>query len=204
VADDIDGVRAAVAGLPDEELLKIADVDCGRHPTPTLRCAREELVRRGRLEPGSWPEPIKVEVRTTPSPWFEWIPRISSEATALRAAKHGAIAAWVVAGAKALIVVFASTTEAFAKVGVSTFGLIDAAIYLGVGIAIWRGSFAFAIIGALLFALDRASTWATTGHFPLFTALLIFFMNGVRGAHALRTWRGTHKPPGTSASSTSS
>jgi uncharacterized RDD family membrane protein YckC len=45
--DDIEDIRATVAGLPDAELLAIAKVDCGNRPTPTLRAAYEELARRG-------------------------------------------------------------------------------------------------------------------------------------------------------------
>jgi uncharacterized RDD family membrane protein YckC len=48
VSDDI---RATVAGMPDAELLAMAAVDCGRHPTPTLIAACQELARRGLAVP---------------------------------------------------------------------------------------------------------------------------------------------------------
>jgi hypothetical protein len=203
VASDLDGVRAAVAGLPDAELLKITSVDCGKHPTPTFLCAREELVRRGLLAPES--QQFQTEPLNPPKPspkpsiWMRWTyPSISSEATALRAARQGAVAAWATAGVTAIWVVLAPTGEAFAKYGVTKLNLIDVVLSLGIGIGIWRGSFVFAVIGMLFFLTDRILVWTMTGHAPGGLAALMFigFMNGVRGSYTLRRWRKGLEPLG--------
>ena len=136
-----------------------------------------------------------------------WIADIGNRADAQQAMKGGAIAAWVVAAINIGIgayILFAAPDAA------RPFGLTGAAIFDGmyfgiIGIFIWRYSFIGAWLGLVLFTLEKVYQWVTQpkalAGVVVAAALWFAFLNGVRGAMALRRFKReeANAPVGTEA-----
>jgi len=124
-----------------------------------------------------------------------WIADIGNRADAQQAMKGGAVAAWIVAAINIAIGAYILFTSPDAA---RTFGITGAAIFDGVcfgiiGIFIWRYSFIGAWFGLVLFTLEKIYQWvaqpkALLGIFVA-VALWFAFLNGVRGAMALRRFK---------------
>jgi hypothetical protein len=120
------------------------------------------------------------------------IREIGNRADAVQAMKGGAIAAWVVAGINLLIgayILFAAPSAGLAF-GLTGAAMVDGAVFGVIGFFIWRQSVVAAWIGLVLFTLEKIFQWATqpkalVGIF-MAVALWLAFLNGVRGAMALR------------------
>jgi len=136
-----------------------------------------------------------------------WIADIGNRADAQQAMKGGATASWIVAAiniALGAYILFAAPDAA------KTFGITGAAIFDGVcfgiiGIFIWRYSFISAWLGLVFFSLEKVYQWVTqpkalVGIFVA-VALWFAFLNGVRGAMALRRFKReeANAPLGTEA-----
>ena len=205
LTSDADVIRASVAALPDEELKKIASVACGRYPTPTLLAAIAELERRGVALPEAArnrPPSVQREDKPPRKGWFAWAnPKIDDEASALRAARQGAVAAWIVTGLAAVFGLLSFEVEAFAKAGFGIGSLLESALFGWIGFRIWRGSLLFAIAGLTLYTIERVYDMVEAGRSPRGVAILLIlaFANGCRGAWAVRKYRATGSASGKSS-----
>ncbi|UPG95745.1 hypothetical protein [Luteibacter aegosomatissinici] len=124
-----------------------------------------------------------------------WLSELTNRADAQKAMKGGAFAAWFVAainiGIGALIMFAAPGLGK--SVGLTGAAMIDGVIFAVIGISIWRYSFIGAWVGLAFFSLEKIYQWTTqpkslTG-LALAAAILLAFINAVRGAMALRRFK---------------
>ncbi|MGN6481859.1 hypothetical protein [Luteibacter sp.] len=136
-----------------------------------------------------------------------WIPEIGNRADAQQAMKVGAFAAWFVAAVNIAIgaYILFSAPEAMRTFGVTGMSIIDGVCFALVGIFTWRYSLSSAWIGLILFSLEKIFQWVTQPKaivgIVMAVILWIGFLNGVRGAVALRRFNreAANAPLGTEA-----
>ena len=100
----LEDLERRLTDLPEEELLRIATTDRAEYVPEALALVDSELKRRGIAEVSrERHRELKHQRESSETSrlprWLAWIyPAISSEVSALRVARHGAVAAWVVSG----------------------------------------------------------------------------------------------------------
>lgn len=120
---------------------------------------------------------------------------IGNRADAVQAMKGGAIAAWVVAAINIAIgaYIFFAAPAAARAFGVTGAAMIDGVIFGVIGIFIWRHSFIAAWLGLGFFTLEKIYQWTTQPKslvgIAVALAIWFAFLNGVRGAMALRRFK---------------
>lgn len=186
--------------LSDEELIRITTTDRSGYMPEALALVEAEIARRrvrdatdGQCSNAVRQVPPENAEPRPRSLWLTWVnPTLRTEGAALRAARQGAIAAWLVSAVAGIASVLAVGVEAFADVGLGMW-LFNAVIFLCIGFGIWRGSLAFATIGFVLYLVLQVGQSAMSRHFPSIWVilLLVAFLNGFRGAKALRGFRRT-------------
>jgi hypothetical protein len=127
-------------------------------------------------------------------------PTFGNRADAQQAMKGGAAASWVVAAINlgiGLFLIF-SPPGTGASYGMSGAMVIDGTIFALVGWGIWRYSLIGAIAGFAFFSLEKIYQFSTQpkAAFGIFLAVVLWmaFLNGVRGALALRQFERAAAP----------
>src|ERR1700753_2850531 len=118
---------------------------------------------------------------------MDWVwPKIGDSGEAIGAATRAAMFAFVVAGITALTSGYVLLSgDHF--LGLSGYGLIDAALFAIVGWRLPHHSFLWAIFGTGLYALEQVA-WIMRGHFPGIFPIIIMLglISGVRATYFLR------------------
>ncbi|MDP9268517.1 MAG: hypothetical protein M3P27_09380 [Acidobacteriota bacterium] len=115
-------------------------------------------------------------------------PEVTDLESAKKACRTAAGAAFFIAGLTAIVagIALAGTTVI---PGISGWALVDAAIFLVLGIFLRRFSRTAAVIALVLFILERISMMTqdtSPASLPLGIFLTLMFITGVRGAFAYR------------------
>src|SRR5262245_7767299 len=213
----LDELARQVGALSDEELLRMATTDRAEYVPEALVLVESEIRRRGldditsahHLELKREREQAEERERPRPVRWLAWVfPETSSGTSALRVARQGAIASWVVGAFMFLLALFATRVELVAEHGF--YVLLGAVIWVALGIGVWAGSLIAAAAALILYAAAQSYVFYMLGSAPNgFTVLLVIaFWNGVRGAKALRDFGSTvalsPSPPSTPGAGTAS
>ena len=109
-------------------------------------------------------------------------PEIRDEDSARYAAKQGMVGALVVAGVTALV-------SFLGTMGFSLWSLLDAAVFVAIGVGIWRMSRAAAVAGLVVFLIERVQMAAAhpdqaSKGVVMGVIITIAFINGIRGTFA--------------------
>ena len=190
----------------------MATTDRAEYVPEALVLVESEIRRRGlnnvtsarHLELKREREQAEERARPRPIRWLAWVfPETSSGASALRVARQGAIASWVVGTSTFLLALFATRVDLAAslKNGPGTFlgaehgfyVLLGAVLYVGLGFGVWAGSLIAAAAALILYVGAQAYVYSAQGSVPngVVFLLSIAFWNGVRGAKALRGFSST-------------
>jgi len=191
----LDGLERQVELLSDEELLRMATTDRAEYVPQALAVVDSEIGRRGlenvtsahHLELKREREQAEERARPRPVRWLTWVfPETSSDASALRVARQGAIVSWVLGAGAFLLALLATRVVASPHRGL--YLLLVAVIYVALGFGVWAGSLLAAAAALTLFVGTQAYSWFVLGLGPNGFNLiwLVAFWNGVRGAKALR------------------
>jgi hypothetical protein len=198
----LDELAQQVRELPEEELLRIATTERAQYVPEALALVQSEIQRRG-LENISSAHHLKLkrereqmEERERPraARWLSWMYQtVSSEASALRVTRQGAIASWVIGAGTFVLAVSSATVETVPSLKQAFYNLLGAVIYIAIGFGTWGGSLLAAGFGLAVYVGDRLYAWVVLDHEPGGIAILLTmaFLNGVRGARALRSFRSS-------------
>jgi len=109
-----------------------------------------------------------------------WWPDVSTKDQARAAAKGGVAAASLVAVITSAFAVYAIFRDPLA--GITPWSFVDAFLFGIIALVIWRMSRVAAVSGLLLYLIEQAVLWSTTGPHTPFMALLfiLFFVHAVR------------------------
>lgn len=125
--------------------------------------------------------------RNTQDRWY-W-PTFGNIADTRQASNQGVIAAAVCAAMTAVVATI-SALSSQSIMGISPLAYVDAALFAIIAFFVWRRSRVAAVIGLALFAVEKIVQFATQpqAYFGIFVgvALLLAFINGVRGTFAYR------------------
>ena len=116
--------------------------------------------------------------------WF-W-PTVTTRDEARIAAKQGVWAAGFVAVVTSLVAAYAGATGN-AVMGIDAWAFLDAAIFAGIAIGIYRMSRIASVVGLVLYIAERLFMMATSqgaGGIVVVIFLTIAFLNSVRGTFA--------------------
>ncbi len=120
------------------------------------------------------------------------LPEVEGAEAAKKAAKGGMWAAFFVAGVTTLFAILAmnGTTPV---AGINGAALLDAAVFIGIGIGIGRLSRIAAVAGLVIYIAERLYMMSLNGPAGLWMtiALTLVFINSVRGTFAYHRIAGT-------------
>lgn len=148
--------------------------------------------------PGTPPESTGTAEPARRSSFF---PAITDMESARKAGKQGAWAAFFGAGVTAVIATIAAfRPQATAAFGIGVWAFLDAAVFLGLGVGIWRMSRTCAVLGLAFYALERIvmalDRPATAGKgIVLVVILVLAYVNGIRGTFAFHRFKKALVPP---------
>jgi hypothetical protein len=115
--------------------------------------------------------------------------------SARSAGKQGAFAAFFGAGATALFAAIAmANPQAMQDIGIDAWAFLDAGLFLGLGIGIWRMSRVCAVLGLTFFLVEKLFMFASNpGNASkgviMVIILVLAYINGIRGTFAYHRLR---------------
>ena len=191
----LDDLARHVELVSDEELLRMATTDRAEYVPEALALVDSEIARRGldtvtsarHLELKREREQTEERARPRLFGWLTWVfPETSSDASALRVARQGALVSWFLGAVAFLGALLA--TRAVVSPHHGLYLLLVAVIYVALGFGVWAGSLLAAAVALTLFVGTQAYGLLVLGlgHIAFTPIFLVAFWNGVRGAKALR------------------
>ena len=121
--------------------------------------------------------------------WAQFWPPVVDEASARAVARQAMWASLIVAGITAVV-------SQMQVLGLNNWALVDVALFALIAYGIYRMSRVSAILGLLLFIVERVLMFQTSGRTGglVALALLVAFIHGVRGTFGFHRLRQSPQP----------
>lgn len=125
--------------------------------------------------------------------WF-W-PTITTQEEAKSAARPGVWVAAIVAAITALIAAYAAATGK-EVIGINAWAFVDAALFAGISFGIYKMSRAAAVVGLLLYLVERVYMTAVAGGRGAIVTILftVALINSARGTFAFHKLAASPQP----------